>query len=109
ENALNLGEVGSVQLDYDQASGTSTFNDYYQGVIGEMAVNTQEANRMVNNTNVLKQSVEQQRQSVSSVSLDEEMANMVKFQHAYNAAARNITVVDEMIDRVINQMGRVGR
>ncbi|WP_277674602.1 flagellar basal body rod C-terminal domain-containing protein, partial [Piscibacillus halophilus] len=45
----------------------------------------------------------------SGVSLDEEMANMIKFQHAYNAAARSLTVVDEMLDRVINQMGIVGR
>ncbi|TGB02510.1 hypothetical protein E4663_13590 [Halobacillus salinus] len=74
-----------------------------------MAVDTQEANRMVNNTNILKQSVVEQRQSISAVSLDEEMTNMIKFQHAYNAAARNMTVVDEMIDRIINQMGRVGR
>ncbi|RWZ55035.1 flagellar hook-associated protein FlgK [Halobacillus fulvus] len=108
-NALLLAKVGELKLEYNQAGGTSSFGDYYQGVIGEMAVQTQEANRMMSNTNVLKQSVEEQRQSVSSVSLDEEMANMVKFQHAYNAAARNITVVDEMIDRIINQMGRVGR
>jgi flagellar hook-associated protein 1 FlgK len=69
----------------------------------------QEANRMTENTGTLKSQVEQQRMSVSSVSLDEEMSNMVKFQHAYNAAARSMTAVDEMIDRVINNMGLVGR
>jgi flagellar hook-associated protein 1 len=37
------------------------------------------------------------------------MTNMIKFQHAYNAAARNITVVDEMLDKIINGMGVVGR
>ena len=37
---------------------------------------------------VLKESVEQNRLSMSSVSLDEEMTDMIKFQHAYNAAAR---------------------
>ncbi|WP_241657201.1 flagellar hook-associated protein FlgK [Halobacillus salinus] len=109
QNALDLSEVGNSSLNYDPEGGLSDFNSYYQGVIGEMAVDTQEANRMVNNTNILKQSVVEQRQSISAVSLDEEMTNMIKFQHAYNAAARNMTVVDEMIDRIINQMGRVGR
>ncbi|MFS8580221.1 MAG: hypothetical protein LOD88_09385, partial [Novibacillus thermophilus] len=42
-------------------------------------------------------------------SLDEEMANLIMFQHAYNAAARNITAIDEMLDRIINGMGHVGR
>jgi flagellar hook-associated protein 1 FlgK len=41
--------------------------------------------------------------------LDEEMVNMIKFQHAYNAAARAMTTFDEMLDKVINGMGIVGR
>jgi flagellar hook-associated protein 1 FlgK len=57
----------------------------------------------------LRQSVEERRQSVSAVSLDEEMMNMIKFQHAYNAAARQITAIDEMLDKIINGMGVVGR
>ncbi|HIW32409.1 MAG TPA: hypothetical protein IAA29_06460, partial [Candidatus Paenibacillus intestinavium] len=41
--------------------------------------------------------------------MDEELTDMLRFQHAYNAAARNMTAVDEMLDRVINGMGLVGR
>ena len=54
-------------------------------------------------------SVEQNRQSVSAVSLDEEMTDMIKYQQAYNASARMITVVDEMLDKIINGMGTGGR
>ncbi|MNH43293.1 flagellar hook-associated protein FlgK [compost metagenome] len=50
-----------------------------------------------------------QRQEISGVSIDEELADMIRFQQAYNAAARNMTTVDEMLDRVINSMGIVGR
>ena len=64
---------------------------------------------MTSNSQILSQTVENNRQSVSSVSLDEEMTNIIKFQHAYNAAARQITVVDEMLDKIINGMGRAGR
>lgn len=74
-----------------------------------MGVDSQEANRMSKNSAVLRDSVENRRQSVSAVSLDEEMTNMIKFQHAYNGSARMITVLDEMLDKIINGMGVVGR
>jgi flagellar hook-associated protein 1 len=86
-----------------------TLQSYYEGMIGKLAVDAQQANRLMNNSEVLRQSVEERRQSVSGVSLDEEMTNLIKFQHAYNAAARNITVIDEMLDKIINGMGVVGR
>ncbi|MGG4011690.1 flagellar hook-associated protein FlgK [Bacillus smithii] len=88
---------------------TSTINSYYEGIIGGLGVASQQAQRLSNNSNSLVQSADERRQSVSSVSLDEEMTNLIKFQHAYNAAARNITVMDEMLDKVINGMGVVGR
>ena len=45
------------------------------------------------------------RESVSGINLDEEMANMVAFQHGYNAAARVISTMDTMLDVIINRMG----
>ena len=53
--------------------------------------------------------IEEQRQSTSGVSLDDEMSDMVKFQHAYNASARILSAVDEQLDTLINKMGMVGR
>jgi flagellar hook-associated protein 1 FlgK len=46
---------------------------------------------------------------VSGVSLDEEMAQMLAFQHGYEAAARMITAMDEVLDKLINSTGLVGR
>jgi len=86
-----------------------TYQDDYEQLIGDLGVQAQEANRMEENSNTLLSQVSTQRQSVSSVSLDEEMANMVKFQHTYNAVARYMTATDELLDRVINNMGIVGR
>ncbi|PYZ92784.1 flagellar hook-associated protein FlgK [Salipaludibacillus keqinensis] len=106
-NALALADVKDNRLDFD--GDTTNVQSFYQGVIGQMAVDTNEAARMERNTGSLRDSVDQNRQSVSSVSLDEEMSNMIQFQHAYNAAARNLTAVDEMLDRIINNMGLVGR
>lgn len=87
----------------------SNFRNYYEVLVGGMAVNSQEATRLAANSGTLKQAVEERRMSVSSVSLDEEMTNMIQFQHAYNASARMITLQDEMLDKIINGMGTVGR
>ncbi|TFB24380.1 flagellar hook-associated protein FlgK [Filobacillus milosensis] len=106
EHAIELAEVRDLKT--VDLNGNSV-QKYYEGMIGDLGVQAQESNRMANNSEQLLTSVDNNRQSVSGVSLDEEMANMIKFQHAYNAAARSMTTVDEMLDRVINQMGIVGR
>lgn len=107
ENALRLAEVKNKTLSID--GNTTSFQNFYEGVIGGMAVDAQEAERLTANSGVLRDAVDQRRQSVSAVSLDEEMTNMIQFQHAYNASARMITMQDEILDRIINGMGLSGR
>ena len=85
-----------------------TPEDVLKTMIASLGVDAQEAKRMFNNQQYITEEVDSFRLSVSGVSQDEEMSNMIKFQHAYNAAARMITTVDEMIDVIINRMGRVG-
>jgi flagellar hook-associated protein 1 FlgK len=110
DNASALAAVFNDNDISDDLLGVDTsVNSFYQSLIGELGVAAQEANRMTNNTEVLRSQVENQRMSVSSVSLDEEMSNMIKFQHAYNASARSMTAMDEILDRIINNMGLVGR
>ena len=86
-----------------------SFSSFYAGLVGDLGVDAQSAVRNKENVQVLVDSVDYNRQSVSGVSLDEEMTNLVTFQHAYNASARMITVIDEMLDRIINSTGIVGR
>ncbi|SFK79452.1 flagellar hook-associated protein FlgK [Brevibacillus centrosporus] len=87
---------------------TTTLDDFYRYAIAQLGVDSQEAQRMEKNSELLVGQVDNQRQSVSGVSIDEEMSEMVKYQHAYNAAARVMTSCDEILDKVINGMGRVG-
>jgi flagellar hook-associated protein 1 len=108
-NILKLANIINDKFDYAGDNEHANFRNYYEGVIGGMAVKSQEAVRLTQNSGSLKESVENRRKSVSSVSLDEEMTNMIQFQHAYNASARMITLQDEMLDKIINGMGTVGR
>ncbi|NLC62811.1 MAG: flagellar hook-associated protein FlgK, partial [Thermoanaerobacterales bacterium] len=104
-NALELAGIKSRH--FNEISGT--FDDYYGSLISKIGIDSQEAGRMANSQEFIVSQLDQRRKSTSGVSLDEEMAKMVMHQHAYTAAARVITAVDQMIDTIVNKMGIVGR
>lgn len=81
---------------------------FFQSMIGDVGVMGEQATRMFKNSSSLQLSISNNRASVSSVSLDEEMTNMIMYQQAYNASARMLTVMDETLEKIINGMGRVG-
>lgn len=99
-NALNLSEV--IKTDKIFNSGESTTMDKYQSVISSLGVKGQRANQMVSNQETLVSQLENQRQSISGVSLDEEMSNMIKYQQAYNAAAKLISNSNRMLDSLMS-------
>lgn len=57
---------------------------------------------------MLRDAVDDRRQAASGVSLDEEMTNLIRFQRGYQASARTMSTLDEMLDTLINRTGRVG-
>jgi flagellar hook-associated protein 1 len=83
---------------------SSKINHVFQSIVSELGAQSQGANRNVANHEATLMATENRRQSVTGVSLDEEMANLIKFQHAYNAAARIVTTTDELLDTIINRM-----
>lgn len=83
--------------------------DFIKSLIGTLGVEAEEADNNALNQAVLLTEIDNKRMSISGVFQDEELANMVKFQHAYNASARMMTTIDEMLDVLINKIGIVGR
>lgn len=86
-----------------------TPDDYIKSLLSSLSVDSQQSIRMKDNQAAIINNVEIRRESESGVSVDEEMSNMVKFQHSYNAAARMITTIDKIFEITINGLGRVGR
>jgi flagellar hook-associated protein 1 len=113
--ALMIADIRNVKVSFDpSATGrpvltNGTFDEFFQAMVGELGVKSQEATRQTTNQQAMVDQVDSARQSVSGVSLDEEMANMIKFQHAYSAAARALTTFDQCLDKLINGTGMVGR
>lgn len=111
--ALLIAGLAEGKFDYSAQNGAltneGTFGGYLQSVIAQLGTDSDDAYRMVQNGTLLSDHADSMRQAVSSVSLDEEMADMIRFQHAYSASSRVITTIDEMLDKLINGTGVVGR
>jgi len=105
-NALKIHDL---QRELMMAGGSATIEEFYAGQVANLGIQSQQAQGMARNEELLSSHLAQTRQSIGGVSLDEETTNLMRYQHAYNAAARVVTTVDEMLDRVINNMGVVGR
>ena len=81
----------------------------YRSMIGRLGVESAAATGRSDLQRKFAQAADNDRESVSGVNLDEEMTNMVMSQRAYEASARLLTTVDEMLDTLINRTGLVGR
>ncbi len=107
-NGANAKALSDVQHEMLEGLDGSSVQMFFEGMIGDLGVKGQQAIRNEENTLTMVESASFRRSSVISVSLDEEMTEMIRFQQAYNASARMITAVDETLDKIINGMGRVG-
>lgn len=87
----------------------ATFDDFYRSTVAQLGIYSMEAERMVENQTLLVGQLENKKEAISGVSLDEEMTNMIRFQHAYTASARVINTMDEMLELIVNRLGMVGR
>jgi flagellar hook-associated protein 1 FlgK len=90
-NLLDNGKVG--------------FSDFLGSIVTEMGVKGETADKMRLNSETLNTQISLEREKIMGVSIDEEMTNLVKYQQAFNASARVITAVSQMMDTVINKLG----
>ncbi|MCL1821066.1 MAG: flagellar hook-associated protein FlgK [Oscillospiraceae bacterium] len=85
-----------------------SFEGFYMSFISEMAAEVSHSNQMKLAEQILVDSLDNQRLSIMGVSIDEEMTNLIRFQHAYNASARTITSMDDLLETLIHRTGRCG-
>lgn len=90
------------------AGGSITISDHYRMMIGRIGLQAAHAEANQDASEAMVAHLRDRRDQVSGVSLDEEASNMIRYQRAYQAAAKMITVVDQMIETLLN-MGLVGR
>jgi flagellar hook-associated protein 1 FlgK len=96
-----------VALDIARLRG-GTADKQYAALVTTVGNEVADAKRQEATAQVLTDNLKDRRESVSGVSLDEEMTNLIRFQRAYQASARAMSTTDELLDVLINRTGRVG-
>lgn len=91
----NVYSVGSV-------TGGNTLNNYFDDIVNRVGVDENEAKNAVSTEADHLQSYQQVKESNSGVSIDEEMTNLIQFEHCYQANAKMISTVNDLLDVVIN-------
>ncbi|HEY3768447.1 MAG TPA: flagellar hook-associated protein FlgK [Candidatus Angelobacter sp.] len=98
----NANALALAQLQNQNISGGDTPLNFYSNTVAQLGSDIQQATAQSNTQDAVVQQLQTQRDSVSGVSLDEEAANLVQFQRAYQAAARIVNVVDSLTQTAIN-------
>lgn len=83
----------------------NTFMDYYTAMISELANRGQVYDSIAEEQRNVAANIDTKRQGVIGVSSDEELTNLVRFQHAYNASAKYISVIDQMLQHILEKLG----
>ena len=86
-----------------------TIHEYITGLIGELSLDVELHENFNETSATVLNNLYAVRESISGVNLDEEGIQLMAFQKSYNAAARYFNVLDEAVDKIINEMGLVGR
>lgn len=82
-----------------------TLDDYFADSVTNVGLKGEQAETNLNSHTAMMNDLRNLRDSISGVNIDEELADIIKFQHGYNAAAKFVTVWDSLLDTVINRLG----
>jgi flagellar hook-associated protein 1 len=107
-NADGALAMADMQRAAQAGLGGATVDTAYSQLVTKIGSDVRDATQANANATTLTGALDDKRQSVSGVSLDEEMTNLVKFQRGYQASARALSAMDEMLDQLITRTGKVG-
>ena len=96
--ALAIADLGERPV---EPLGGESLQGFWRGHVEEFAIRTDQANQALRSDTIIAENLENQRQSISGVSIDQEAINMLTYQRAYQASARVITVVDELMQTTL--------
>ncbi|MBR0487197.1 MAG: flagellar hook-associated protein FlgK [Treponema sp.] len=98
-------EIASIRNTKVMIGHERTFDDYFADSVTNVGLNGEQAEMNLNSHMAMMNDLRSLRDSISGVNIDEELADIIKFQHGYNAAAKFVTVWDSLLDTVINRLG----
>jgi flagellar hook-associated protein 1 FlgK len=108
-NGVNAQALADLRTASVASGGTLSLGGALQSLVTGLAATTSNVVGTAQSQSSLLQSMQSAREASQGVSIDEEMANMMEAQRAYQAAARVMTAVDQNLDTLVNHTGIVGR
>lgn len=109
DNSVALAIANLAGQKFSTASGAAidgTFSNFFASTVSDLGQSLASVNARVEEQTSIQDIIVKQRDSVSGVSLDEEMADLVRFQRAFQANSRVFQTINELLDNVISQLGR---
>lgn len=107
----NAGDLAGLQSDLtfnsvtlQSGSGAFTFDEFYNALVSAIGIQSATAQAGVRQQEGVLLQLSNRRESISGVSIDEELINLIQFQQAFNASARMISLVEELFDTIINRI-----
>ncbi|MCH7993820.1 MAG: hypothetical protein IIB57_05170, partial [Planctomycetes bacterium] len=97
----NAGRIAGIDIVGSAGLGGSTIPDFYQSIVNAVAVTTRASIEAEESASAILASLEAQKGSISGVNLDEEAISLLKFERAFQGAARYISAVSNMLDELI--------
>jgi len=98
-------EIAALRNNPVMIGRSRTFDDYFAESVTNVGLKGEQAQTNFLSQHKIMEDLHMLRKSISGVNIDEELADIIKFQHGYNAAAKFVSVVDELLDTVINRLG----
>lgn len=97
--------IASIRNTPVMVGNTRTFDEYFAESVTLIGLKGEQAQRSMETQKAILSELHNMRDAISGVNVDEELSDIIKFQYGYSASARFISVVDEMLDTIINRMG----
>lgn len=97
-------EIASIRNTKVMIGHERTFDDYFADSVTNVGLKGEQAENNFNSHAAIMNDLRDMRESISGVNIDEELSDIIKFQHGYNAAAKFVTVWDSLLDTVINRL-----
>ena len=98
-------EIAAIRNTSIMVGSMRTFDDFFADSVTNVGLKGEQAETNHLSQAAIMDDLRNMRESISGVNIDEELAEIMKFQHGYNAAAKFITVWDSLIDTIINKLG----
>lgn len=98
-------EIAAIRNSKMMVGSDRTFDDYFADTATRIGLKGEQAENMLASQNAIMNDLRDLRDSISGVNVDEELADIIKFQYGYQAAAKFITVQDELLNTIINRLG----